>query len=132
MSAVSKIHRKNLITGIEKSKKCRKICVSSAVRLNVRMVSSPELASTLTCDILYLVNKFTAAVVTLTGIALSILIGKNSACCKKHRLRNDILGCDKLNITALSAEFSAARCANLRVKFLYSFKKHIHVLLGKY
>jgi hypothetical protein len=132
MSSVRKIHRKNLVTGIEKSEKRRKVSVSSTVRLHVCVISSPKLACTLTGDILYLVNELTTAIVTLAGITLSILICENSARCKKNCLGNDILGRDKLDVAALSAKLSAASGADFGIELFYSFKKHIMSSWKKY
>jgi hypothetical protein len=86
------------------------------MRLNVCVICAPQLASTLTGDILYLVNEFASAVVTLTGIALCILVGENAARCKKNCLGNDILGCDKLDVALLTLKLSAASGGYVRVK----------------
>jgi hypothetical protein len=132
MSAVCEIHRKNLVTGLKKRKESRKVGIRSGMRLNVCVISAPKLASTGASDLLDLINKFTSAVVTLAGITLGILVGKNTARCEKNCLGNDVFGCDKLDITALTRKFSATRRADFGVKILYSFKKHINVLQIKY
>jgi hypothetical protein len=92
------------------------------------MICSPKLASTFTGNILHLVNKLTSAVIALAGITLCIFVGKHTACGEKNCLRNDVLGCDKLDVAALTCKFSATRRADFRVEILYSFKKHIYIL----
>jgi hypothetical protein len=116
VSAVSKVHGKNGVTGGNESKECGKVCVSSAMGLNVSVLRAEKTASALTGDVLDLVDKLTAAVVARCGITLGVLVGKYSSCGKKNCLGNDILGCDKLDVALLTLKLSATSGGYVRVK----------------
>ena len=74
------------------------------MRLYIGKISAEQLLSTLYCDSLNNINIFAAAVITLSGISLSIFVCKNASHCCHNSRRNDILTCDKLKIALLAFE----------------------------
>ena len=83
--------------------------------LNVSIFSTEELAGSLNSDFLYLVNTLTSAVVTLSGIPLSIFVCKNASHSSHNSRGNDIFACDELEISLLASELLAHSLAYSRI-----------------
>ena len=77
------------------------------------MLSAEQLASALTSDILCDINSEAAAVVTLGGIALGILVGEYGTHRRHHRGRNDVLAGDQLKVLALTGKLLIHRLTDL-------------------
>ena len=70
--------------------------------LNICVFCTEKLTGTLACDFLNNVYTLTAAVVTLAGITLGILICKVASHSRHNGRRNEVFACNKLKISALS------------------------------
>ena len=108
----------------EKRKEYGKVGVSSAVRLNIRVLCAEQLAGALLSETLHLVYIHAASVVSLCGVALSIFICEYASCGEEHTLRNNVFRCDELDVVALSLELALTGGGYLRVKVFKIFKKH--------
>ena len=85
------------------------------MRLNVCMVSTKDLLDALTSEVFYLIYAFAAALITLSGIALSVLIGQMAAHCCHNCLADKVLGSDKLQMAALTCKLLLHVAAKLRI-----------------
>ena len=115
VTALRQIHTHNSVAQIEQSEVNCKVGLRTGVRLNIRILCTEQLTCALDCDALYLVNKFTAAVVALAGKTLSVLIGQHAAHSSHNAGRNDIFAGDQLDILALTVQLLVHRTAQLRV-----------------
>ena len=115
VTALRQIHTHNGVAKIEQSEVNRKVGLCTGVRLNIRILCTEQLTGALDCDALYLVNKFTAAVVALAGKTLSVLIGQHAAHSSHNAGRNDIFAGDQLDILALTVQLLVHRTAQLGV-----------------
>ena len=57
-----------------------------------------------------------AAIITLSGIPFCVFIGQCASHCGHNCLADKILGCDQLDILALSVGFCCDRCCNFRIE----------------
>ena len=65
------------------------------------------------------------AIVTLTGKTFGIFIGQNRSRSQQNRLRNDVLGCDQLNVVTLTVQLQFTRIKHFFV-IVYKFIKKVH------
>ena len=102
MAAVGEVHAHVGVAGLEHRLEGREVRARAGVGLDVRVLGAEELAGALTGDLLGLVNAVAAAVVTLAGIALGVLVGQAGA----HRQHNgggdDVLRGDQLDVALLA------------------------------
>src|SRR5262245_29708608 len=105
MAAVGKIHTENLIAVLN----CREIDshvrLCPAMRLDVRVFGAKQLLGTIDCRLLHNIGPFAASVVTLTWIALGVLVGEDGT----HRFENgftdEVFGGDQFKSICLSRYF---------------------------
>ena len=90
VTAVSKTHSHNGITGLKKGEVHSSVCLRSAVRLNVCVLCSKKLLGTFNSNSFCNVNTGAAAVISLSGVALGIFIGKYRAHSTHNRLGNHV------------------------------------------
>ena len=115
VTALRQIHTHNGVAQIEQSEVNRKVGLCTGVRLNICILCTEQLTCAFDCDALYLVNKFTAAVVALAGKTLCVLIGQHAAHSSHNAGRNDIFAGDQLDILALTVQLLIHRTAQLGV-----------------
>ena len=75
MPAVVQVHAHNRISGLQQRKERGQICIGSAVRLYIGVLRAEQFLYPISCQILYNIHIFTAAVITFSGIPFRILIG---------------------------------------------------------
>ena len=121
VSAFGKTHSHNGIAGFEQCKVYGKICLRSAVRLNVCVFRAKEHFGSVARDVFNYVNASASAVVTLSGKAFGVFVCEYRSHCRHYRLRNEIFGCYKLDSAALSVKLGFHSRAYLRIKFFYEF-----------
>ena len=106
------------------------------MRLNVCVLTAKQLLCTLNCDSLYHVYILTSTIITLSGITLCVFVGQHGSHCHHDRLRYDILGSDKLQISSLTCGFLLNCLADFRVivfdKFHYLINHGLCLLFRKY
>ena len=79
MSAIRQIHAEDRVARLKESKEHRHIRLCARVRLHIRPVCSEELLRAVDRELFRHIDVFTAAVVTLTGIPLRVLVRENTA-----------------------------------------------------
>ncbi len=85
--------------------------------LNVGKLTSEKLAGALNCNFLSDINVLTAAVITVSGIALSVLICKHGAHSRHNLRRHEVFRGDKLNVFALTLELKRHSVCNFLIGF---------------
>ena len=123
MSAVGEAHAHDCVAGIYERGICRHVSLRTRVRLNVGAVRTEELFCALDSKIFNDVNIFAAAVIALAGIALCIFIGQNGAGCQQHRLGDDVLAGNQLNVIALALQLQTGCVVNLFIVFCKLIQK---------
>ena len=126
MPACSEAETQHRISGLDHRPVRRHICLSAGVGLYVRGFRTKQFLCARYGKRLDLVNIFTSAVVSASGVTLRVFIGQDAARSRKDRFRNDVLRCDQLNILSLSLQFPAQRPADFRVFSLYDPQAIIH------
>ena len=91
MPTVVKVETHKGVAGIEASLEDRHIGLSTGVRLHVGILSIVELLDAIDGQLLTLVDDLAATVVTLAGIALSVLIGHDATHSAEYLLADEVL-----------------------------------------
>ena len=118
MTALVEIHTHYGVARVEHCKIYGCVSLSARVRLNVCVLRAEQLACALTCDFLNYVNTLAAAVVTLSGITLGILVCKMTSHGSHNRGSYDVFTRDKLQVAALSFKLVLHGVADGRIIFL--------------
>ena len=109
MSAVSKAQSHDRIAGIEQGEKHCEIGVCSRMRLNVGVFRSEQFFCSFDGYVFDDVHIFAAAVISSSGVALGVFVGKHRAGCKQHRFRHYVFRRYKFDICALTIKFVVYR-----------------------
>ena len=129
VTALRQIHTHNGVAQIEQSEVNRKVGLCTGVRLNIRILCTEQLTCALDCDALYLVNKFTAAVVALAGQALGVLVGEDAAHGGHDGGRDDVLAGDELDIFPLAGQLTVHGRSQLRVGLFHEADGIHHIVV---
>ena len=86
--------------------------------LNVCIFCTEKLLSSFDSNGLNDINVLAAAVISLSGVALSILVGKNAAHSSHYCGRNDVLTGDKLKVSLLTCKLLCHSVADFGVSLL--------------
>jgi hypothetical protein len=117
VTAVGQGHTENGVAGLAKGEINCGVGLRAAVGLNVCVLGTEELAGALACYIFGDINAMATAVVALCGVTLGVLVGHNATCGKHNVLRNEVLGCDKLDSSVLALALGLYGGGNLRIGF---------------
>ena len=123
MAAVRQTHTHHGIAGREQREEDRQVGACARVRLDVGMFGAEELLRAVAGDVLDDVDILAAAVIALAGIALCIFIGQNGAGCQQHRLGDDVLAGNQLNVIALALQLQTGCVVNLFIVFCKLIQK---------
>ena len=85
------------------------------MRLHVGMIAPENFFESVAREVLHDVDKFTAAVIALAGIALRILVGEVAPHRRHNGGRDDIFARDEFEISSLAREFLLHRLADFGV-----------------
>ena len=86
--------------------------------LNVCILCSEKLLGSFDSNGLNDINVLAAAVISLSGVALSILVGKNAAHSSHYCGGNDVFTGDKLKVSLLTCKLLCHSVANFGVSLL--------------
>ena len=132
MAAVGQTHAQHGVAGLEQGEKGCQIGVGTGMRLDVGVIAAEQLAGPLTGQLLGDVHGAATAVILLTGIALGVFIGQAGALRQHHRLADDVLRRDQLNVAAFPGKFLLNGSAQFRIvlgEILHGLLKHNKVFL---
>ena len=105
MAAVREVHAHDGIAGLEQREKDRHVRLRAGVRLDVRVGRAEELLRAVDSELLDDVDELAAAVITLAGIALGVLVREHAALRLEHSLGDNVLRGDELELRALAIQF---------------------------
>ncbi len=88
------------------------------MRLDVGVLGAEEFLGAIDRDLLGLIDELATAVVALAGVPLGILVGQNRTLSLEHRLADEILRSDELEVVLLALGFVFDGCSNLRVEII--------------
>ena len=108
-------HAEDRITGLDQRLEHALVRLAAGVGLNVGEAAAEELLRPLDGQRLGHVHILAAAIVTPSGIAFGILVRHDGALGLHHRLRDDVLRRNQLDLVALAAEFLLDGSKNFRV-----------------
>ena len=118
MATMSQIHRQHRITRRDECGIRRDVGLGSRVRLHIGMIGTEQFAGTRAGMFFRFVDHFAAAVVASTGIALCVLVGEYRSLSGQHRIADDVLACDEIDLTLLTGFFSDDDCGDFGVSLL--------------
>ena len=94
MSAVRQIHPQDLIAVLN----CREIHghvrLRAAVRLHIRVIRAKQFLRAINGSLFDDIRPFTTAVIALSGITLSVLVGENRTSSFEHGFTDEVLAGD--------------------------------------
>ena len=106
VTAVGQVHAHKGVAGLQNGKEDSHVGLGAGMGLHVGIVTAEELLGPLDGDVLHHVHALAAAVVTLSGITLGVLVGEHAAHGHHNGLGNDVFGSDELQISSLSGKLS--------------------------
>ena len=102
VAAVVETKTKNCVAWVQKTEIDSHVCAGTRVWLHVRMICTEEFLHTRDCECFDYVGIDVAAVVTLAGISLGILIREDGSCCLHHCRRGEVLAGNQLQTCGLT------------------------------
>src|SRR5262245_57418160 len=96
VAAMGEVESQNRVARLEQGHVRSHIGLRARMRLDVGMFGGEELLGAIARQVLYYVCELTAAIVTLAGITLRVLVGENGAGSLQHRQADKILRRDQL------------------------------------
>ena len=102
---MSKTHTQYSVSRLQKSIVNRHIGLRPGMRLHICMLCPEKLFGALYCKLLHHIDIFAAAVISFSGIALSIFVCKMRADSGYNCGRNKVLRSNKLDMRTLTREF---------------------------
>ena len=115
MSAFGKRHSENGVTGLKERRINGKICLRAGMRLNVGILCAEKLLGSFDCDVFHNINIFTAAVISLSGIAFGVFVGQHTAHGRHHGRGNNVFRSDEFKLVALTVKLKLHSVGNLFV-----------------
>ena len=115
MTALRQVHAHNGIAQIEQGEVDSQIGLCAGVGLDVGVLCAEQLAGALDGDVLHLIHIDAAAVVTLAGQALGVLVGEHTAHGSHDGGRDDVLAGNELDVLALTGQLPVHGSPQFRV-----------------
>lgn len=122
-----KIHSKNGISCLKKSKKYGQIRWRTRMWLNINILCSEEFFCAFNSKIFYLIYELLPCIIPFPRIPFRIFIRKNWTICLENCLRNIILTRDKLQLKFLSILLSYEVTIRLWIVILYIWHRKIRL-----
>ena len=102
VTTVSEAHAQHGVVRLEQGHVYRCVGLRAGVRLHVDVVGAEQLLGTVDGELFDHVDMLAATVVTLAGIALSVLVGQHAALRFEHTRAGVVLGCDQFDVRLLA------------------------------
>ena len=118
MTAVSEIHRQNLIARLQCGKINRHIGLRTGMRLNVGMFGAEELLRAIDGQLLNLVHPFATAVPAFVRIAFGVLVRENAALRLHDGGERKVFGSNQLNMRLLAGKLAVDIASEFRIKLI--------------
>ncbi len=118
VAALVEAHPHHLVAGLEQRHERGLIRVRARVGLHIGVLRAEEGTGTIAREVLGVIDHEVAAVVTLRGVTLGVLVGKHRALRFEHRSRREVLRRDELDRGVLSFELAPDDVGDLGVGVL--------------
>ena len=112
---MAQVHRQDRVAGGELREVDGHVCLRPRVRLHVRVLGAKDLLRARDRQRLDLVDELAPAVVPLSRVPLGVLVGENRSLRLEHRLADDVLRRDQLEIPLLPLPLPLDRLVNLGI-----------------
>ena len=118
VAAVGEVRAQHRVARLEQGEVDRHVRLRARVRLHVDVLGPEELLAARDGQLLGDVHDLAAAVVALARVALGVLVGEDRAHRLQHRLGDEVLGRDQLEVARLPLGLAADRLGDLGVHLL--------------
>ena len=109
MAARGKRHAENRLARFQQREKHRLVRLRASMRLNIRKTAAEKPRRALDREALGDIDEFAAAVIATSGIAFGVFVGERRALRSEHRLRDDVLTGDQLDLRLLTFNLAVDR-----------------------
>jgi hypothetical protein len=127
VAAGRQIHAQEGVARRQQGLEDRLVGLGPRVRLDVGEGAAEQLFGAVAGQILGHVDIFAAAIVAAARIALGVFVGQDRALRLKHRLRNDVLGGDQLDLLLLTAQLALDAAEGVRIGLGQGFREIVSV-----
>ena len=124
VSAMGQVHAHDRVSRLKHGKVDRHIGLCAGMGLHIGMLCPKELASTIPCQVFHHIHVFTSAVVAVSRVTFSVLIGQRRAHGCHHRRRHEILRCNQLDMCTLPFQFLCNGFCYRRIRLPNDFQFH--------
>ena len=115
MPSVRQIHAQNRITRFYEGEICGHVGLTSRMRLYIDIVTVKQMSGTIARQIFRHINKFAAAVVTLSRISLGIFMGQDTSLRFAHSCGHKVFRSNKFELPGLTTAFLKNCLCNFRI-----------------
>ncbi len=117
MSASRTVHAHERVARLHERHEHSLVRLRARMRLDIGEAAIEKPPGALDGERLDLVDESAAAVIAPARIAFGIFVGEDRALRLEHRGRDDVLGCDELDLPLLAPELTHERAQELRIPF---------------
>ena len=115
VSAVVQVHAQNRVADLAQGLINGKVGRRAAVGLDVDVLRAKEFFRPVPGDVLHHVHALAAAIIPFAGIPLGVLVGQDGGCRCQHRLADEVLRGDELDVPPLAVILGLDGIADLAV-----------------
>ena len=115
VSAVAEVHAHECVAGLQASHEHSHVGLCAAVWLHVDPLCIEQFLRAFTGKVFNLVHNLAAAVVAVSGIAFSILVGQARPHSLHHLVADEVLACYQLDAATLAQVFAVNHVKDLIV-----------------
>ncbi|CUH43720.1 hypothetical protein RUM4293_02615 [Ruegeria atlantica] len=115
VTACVQAHAQNGVAGLDQCLEHALVGLRARVRLHVGKAAAKQLFGAVDGQVLGDVHVLAAAIVTPSGIAFGVFVGHHRALCFHHGGRDDVFGCDQLDLVALTTQLGCDRAEQLGI-----------------
>src|SRR5437868_10576309 len=109
MAAGGKRHAQNRVAWLQKGEKHRLVRLGAGMRLNIRKTAAEKPGRALDREALGDIDEFAAAVITASRVTFGVFVGERRTLRIEHRLRDDVLAGDQLDLRLLTLALAVDR-----------------------
>jgi len=109
VTAGGKRHAENRLARFQQREKHRLVRLRASMRLNIRETAAEKPCGALDREALGDIDEFATTVIATSGIAFGVFVGERRALRIEHRLRDDVLTGDQLDLRLLTFNLAVDR-----------------------
>ena len=116
VAAVGKVHAEHGVAIVEQRKINGKVRLCAGMRLHIGMLRAEQFAGAFPGEVFNGIHALAAAVIPFAGVTLGVFVREMAAHRCHDCLRNEVFGCDQLQMVTLALELQLHRFGNLWVR----------------